>query len=114
MKKIKMATALLLTLITLGGNIGSVGAKQPHEDTDSLIEVNVVSSQIRVTKTVVYGKGSSIQPSLYVSQQHNGYYYSGWIPMTNRITHSNGSVTATYSGLIYGGSGTTSKVVENK
>lgn len=50
MKKIKMATALLLTLITLGANIGSVGAKQPHEDTDSLIEVNVVSSQIRVTK----------------------------------------------------------------
>lgn len=34
--------------------------------------------------------------------------------MTNRITHSNGIVTATYSGLIYGGSGTTSKLLQNK
>lgn len=36
MKNIKIATALLITLISIGGNIRSIEADQSHDSLDSL------------------------------------------------------------------------------
>lgn len=103
-----MLSACLLSL-----NLNSVKALETYNYQAYDLEAIDVSSQIRVTRSVVYFKGSTVQNSIFVTQQFNGYYYSGWIPLTNRITHADGSTTATYSGYIYGGSATNSKVIQD-
>lgn len=59
----------------------------------------------------MYGAGTVISRTYYVSETHDGYYYSGYLNLDRVVNYGKGS-TAYYSGYIYGGAATTARIVE--